>query len=48
MPATGSAGAEGWSGKRPRVILVGGAILVVVIVAVLIWVAMNRDRDPRE
>ena len=30
------------------VILVGGAMLVVVIVAVLIWVAMSRDRDPRE
>ncbi len=28
--------------------LVGGAILVVVIVGVLIWVAMSRDRDPRE
>jgi hypothetical protein len=29
-------------------LLVGGAILVAVIVAVLIWVAMSRDRDPRE
>ena len=28
--------------------LVGGAILVVVIVAVLMWVVMSRDRDRRE
>lgn len=28
--------------------LVGGAILVAVIVAVLIWVVMSRDRDRRE
>ena len=28
--------------------IIGGAILIVVIVAVLIWVAMSRDRDPRE
>jgi nitrogen fixation-related uncharacterized protein len=28
--------------------LVGGAILVVVIVAVLMWVFMSRDRDRRE
>ncbi len=28
--------------------LVGGVVIVVVIVAVLIWVAMSRDRDPRE
>lgn len=30
-------------------LLIGGAaILVVVIVAVLIWVAMSRERTPRE
>lgn len=28
--------------------LVGGAILVAVIVAVLMWVVMSRDRDRRE
>jgi len=28
--------------------LIGGAILIVVIVAILLWVVMSRDRDRRE
>ena len=28
--------------------LIGGATLIVVIVAILIWVVMSRDRDRRE
>jgi hypothetical protein len=29
-------------------LVIGGAVLIIVMVGVLLWVYMSRDRDPRE